>query len=165
MIRRRFKDGDIPPEVTHQELVKKAVAYLRYRKGHSVVIAELSTAAMEIPDAIGFKAGFSTIIECKASRADFLADQKKPFRVNPERGMGYYRYYMSLGGLLKLEEIPDKWGFIEIVKQNNMLAAHETIEPQPFYERNQQAEITMLVSTIRRLEISAAVFVQQEKEE
>ena len=37
-------------------------------------------------------------------------------------------------------------------------------EAEPFFETNKQAEITQLVSTIRRLEISATVFVQVEED-
>jgi len=45
-----------------------------------VAFKELKTAGIEIPDVIGFGSGFSIVIECKVSRADFLQDKKKPHR-------------------------------------------------------------------------------------
>lgn len=71
-----------------------------------------------MPDAIGFRAGVhkeaSVVVEVKVSRSDFLADQKKPHRVEPATGMGVYRYYMAPEGLIKVEELPMLWGLIEV---------------------------------------------------
>ncbi len=61
-------------------------------------------------DAILFCSSNSYMIETKISRADFLADFKKPHRV--DGGIGNYRYYACPEGLIKPDEVPDKWGLI-----------------------------------------------------
>jgi hypothetical protein len=74
----------------------------------------------EIPDAIGFRAGVfneaSVLVEVKVSRGDFLADVKKPHRVEPAKGMGAYRYFMVPEGLISADELPEKWGLIEVTR-------------------------------------------------
>ena len=50
----------------------------------------------EMPDAIGWKRGcHSVLVECKSSRADFLADREKPWRQKPENGAGCERFYLT----------------------------------------------------------------------
>src|SRR5438477_1925411 len=100
--------------IKHEKLVAKAVAWLRrYRCG--VVLSEQSCSSGETPDAIGWKrASHSVIVECKISRADFLADREKPFRRKPEIGMGCERYYLTLAELLKPDELPSGWGLLEL---------------------------------------------------
>jgi hypothetical protein len=74
--------------MTHAQLVNLAVDWLRrYRCG--VVLSEQACASGEMPDAIGWKGKCrSVVVECKVSRADFLADRLKPFRQNPEIALG-----------------------------------------------------------------------------
>ena len=63
--------------MTHETLVQKAVAWLR-GYGCGVVLSEQSCTSGETPDAIGWKrACHSVVVECKASRADFLVDREK----------------------------------------------------------------------------------------
>ena len=66
--------------MTHAQLVERAVRWLRaYRCG--VVLSEQACVSGEMPDAIGWKrASHSVLVECKVTRADFLADRGKPFR-------------------------------------------------------------------------------------
>ena len=67
-----------------------------------------------MPDAIGWKrACHSVVVECKISRADFFADQEKPFRQKPELGLGCERFYLTPAGLLHPEELPRGWGLLE----------------------------------------------------
>jgi hypothetical protein len=68
--------------------------------------------AREIPDAIGWRSYESYLVECKTSRADFLADLKKPHRVNPDWGMGDRRYYMTPPDLVQPDELPEHWGLL-----------------------------------------------------
>src|SRR5947209_3089529 len=97
---------------THQELVDIAARWARNR--HGVVVKEFACLHWEIADVIAFTAGYSTLIECKASRADFLADKKKVFRSHPEMGMGNYRIYCAPKGMIKESELPDGWALLEI---------------------------------------------------
>lgn len=147
--------------MTHKDLVKRARAWLSNSKNCTVVLSELSTSANEIPDGIGFRAvgGESTLIECKASRADFLSDYKKIFRRYLEMGMGDYRFFMVPARLVKPEEVPESWGLLEVYDYQ-IRVAKEAVRS----ESNKRAEVTMLVSVLRRLEISTAVFVRQEEQ-
>ncbi len=74
----------------HAELCVRGERWLRTR-GCRVVLRDPFKAAVytgECPDVIGWRDGHSILIECKASRADFLADKGKRFRAEPEIGMG-----------------------------------------------------------------------------
>lgn len=99
--------------MTHAECVEVASAYLNKRC--NVVLPEFFSHNSELPDVIGFNSrAESTMVECKVSRADFLKDKKKTFRVWSEKGMGDYRYYCCPKGLIKESEIPDGWGLLYI---------------------------------------------------
>ena len=96
--------------MTHAQLVEKAVEWLRaYRCG--VVLSEQACVSGEMPDAIGWKrASHSVLVECKISRADFLADRDKPFRQKQELGLGCERFYLTPPALLQLKELPARMG-------------------------------------------------------
>lgn len=71
--------------MTHGDLVKIAERWLiRYRKC-GAVITELVTFSIETPDAIGFRDGSSTWVECKASRLIWVNENGKPrMQVGPK---------------------------------------------------------------------------------
>jgi len=107
---------------THKELVEIGYRWIQRSKqrntlgcyvGCSVAFKELVTHAQEQPDVIGFNSYNSILIECKATRSDFLSDKNKPFREHPETGMGEYRFYLTNKDLVKPEEVPEKWGLLE----------------------------------------------------
>ena len=146
---------------SHRELVKRCGAWLRSRKNCLVVMEELSTQNTETPDAIGFHgAGGSILVECKTSRADYLADANKIFRRCEAMGMGDVRYFATPKGLLKADELPEGWGLLE-VGVHQIREAKEPVRKQA----DKCAEVKMLMSAIRRLEISSAVFVSREPDE
>lgn len=161
------KEDELEP-MAHKELVNKAAKWLRTtnRNIHfrcSIVIAELVTANSEVPDVLGFRYGSSVLIECKASRADFLSDKKKYFRREPENGMGDVRYFFAPKGLISEEELPEGWGLLECSSMSSSVRLKK--ESEGFKNADKHAEVIMLASVIRRLEISTAVFVQREEEE
>lgn len=88
-------------------------------------------------DAIGFRAGVSDegsiLVEVKTSRADFFADRQKRFREIPERGLGHYRYYMAPAGMVAVDELPEKWGLIEIKgskrPEAKLIHGHHLLKP------------------------------------
>lgn len=98
----------------HAELVEKAARWLA-SQGNAVVITDMASSAPETPDAIGWTGRFSTLIECKASRSDFLADASKPFRGSRgvDRAMGHWRYYLTPRGMVRPTELPVGWGLLE----------------------------------------------------
>ena len=68
-------------EITHKALVRRLAKWLKYTKRMTVVMSELSTRNSETPDVMGWIGNaHSILIECKASRQDFLADKNKWFR-------------------------------------------------------------------------------------
>jgi len=108
--------------VTHSELCSLAVRWLKRpnsAKGHGCIVAVSECRAEmdgECPDAIGFRAGWhegSVLVECKVSRADFLADKAKPHR-RAGAGMGTWRYYMAPTGVIRAEDLPERWGLLEV---------------------------------------------------
>ena len=60
----------------------------------------------------------NALVECKTSRADFLADQAKPHR--QAGGVGNWRYYMAPEGIISVHELPDKWGLVEVNHRGHM---------------------------------------------
>lgn len=140
----------------HAFLIVQSTQWLQ--KKCSVVITDLVTGAGEIPDAIGWKNGHSILIECKASRADFLADRHKPFRRESVRGMGDGRYFCVPKGMIQVEELPQGWGLLEWtgkkLKETHKPGRRPTTE-EPIFD-GRRREIELLVSALRRLGQPAA---------
>ena len=137
--------------VTHDRLVQSAVAWLR-RYGCGVVLSEQSCSTGETPDAIGWKrACHSVIVECKLSRADFLADREKPFRQNSKLAMGCERYYLATSGLIAPEELPAGWGLLEI-RGREIATIHQS-EKNLRFARGFRREMNLLLASLRRVEV------------
>ena len=149
-------------DLTHADLVKIAGRWLRNTAGCPVVLEELcaATANGENPDAIGWYTGRSMLIECKVSRSDFLADRKKPFRAEPSKGLGLYRYYMAPKGLLRAAEMPTGWGLLEVSGRRVVLTSghepktwHQGHNPWAFERRFHEGEMQMLLSAMARIKV------------
>jgi hypothetical protein len=137
--------------MTHAQLVEKAVRWLRrYRCG--VVLSEQACVSGEMPDAIGWKrACHSILIECKVTRADFLADRAKPFRLKPEQGVGCERFYLVPAGMVRCEELPAGWGLLELDRGKIEIArasAKNLRTPIGF-----RYEMNLLLASLRRVEV------------
>ena len=131
--------------LNHNELVSLAAKYLE--RTCPIVITEMHLGG-EAPDAIGWKnTGMSVIIECKTSYSDFKADFKKPFRAQPNRGVGELRYYLCEPNKLPLDEIPKSWGLIE-VKNGRYYVRRKPIL-QVWYNTIQERKL--LISALRRM--------------
>lgn len=102
-------------DITHDELVKRAVRWMKNSYGCGVAVPELVTYAKENPDAVGWKDNGQTtvIIECKTSKSDYIADQEKTTRRNPKLCAGDIRYYFTPPNLLRPDEIDPVWGLLE----------------------------------------------------
>ena len=137
--------------MTHAQLVQKAVVWLRsYRCG--VILSEQACLSGEMPDAIGWKrACHSVLVECKVSRADFLADGDKPFRQKPAMGLGCERFYLTPAAVLRPEELPVGWGLLECHNRKIKL-----LHPAARNHRSAAGfryEMNLLLASLRRVEI------------
>lgn len=95
---------------THKLLVELGERWLK-RQGFPIVAAELaSTGTREQADVIGFRSGATAMIEAKASRADFLADARKPHRA--AGGLGTYRFYLCPPEIIAQCDLPERWGLL-----------------------------------------------------
>lgn len=130
--------------VSHPSLVAVASKWLQ--KKHAVVITELATTGEE-PDAIGWRGTHSTLVECKISRADFNADKSKWFRREAWQGIGTHRYFLTVPGIIRVEELPEKWGLLELTGERVRMVR----ESEHFGEVNHRHEIGILLSTLRRI--------------
>lgn len=139
----------------HSELVQVASDWLKkskYKNGQCmggpcpIIVTELSTMAWEQPDALGWHSGRTILIEVKVSRSDFFADAKKPFRMNPETGLGQMRWYLCPEGLLTPEEMPPQWGLLWAQDDGKV-----RVKKDPEMQKcNRDAEALILISVIRR---------------
>lgn len=132
---------------THAALCELAVRWLQRshsQGGHGCRIAfkeVRSGYSGETPDAIGFRPGphfmdGTVVVECKVSRADFLADSKKPHRKNTA-GLGRFRYYMAPLGLIDPAELPAGWGLLGVSPAGHVkrLAGACVVPEGPHYEQ------------------------------
>jgi len=91
------------------------------------------------------------VVECKASRADFLVDREKPFRRQPQSGMGCERFYLAPARLLDPSELPEGWGLLEV--RNRSL---EMVSPSSKSLRSARGfrhEMNLLLASLRRVEV------------
>lgn len=141
--------------LTHNELVERAVKWLR-DYGCGIVLSEQYCASGEVPDAIGWK-GFcrSVLVECKISRADFLADAGKPFRVKPHEGLGCERYYLAPAGLIAPAELPPHWGLLECTG-STVRRAVKAGRVDLRSAGGVMKEMNLLLASLRRVEVRIA---------
>lgn len=131
--------------LNHSQLVAVAAKWLSKRC--VIVVTEIATNASEQPDALGWAyRGHSILVECKASRADFLADAQKSFRRYPQDGIGVQRYFLTMPGLISVGELPPKWGLLEVTGSRVRELAKSEI-----HECNNRSEIVVLSSLLRRV--------------
>lgn len=137
--------------MTHAQLVERAVRWLRgYRCG--VVLSEQACVSGEMPDAIGWKqACHSVLIECKVTRADFLADREKPFRVKPEKGVGSERFYLTPPALIQSNELPPGWGLLEL--RRGRVEIIQTSAKNLRTATGFRYEMNLLLASLRRVEV------------
>lgn len=118
-------------ELNHNNLCGIAVRWLKRPSsggGHGchIAVSEVRSGySGEVPDAIGFRAAGSfddgsIVVEVKVSRSDFLADAKKPHRSGETLGMGNWRYYMCPEGVIKPEDLPEKFGLLYVNKRGHV---------------------------------------------
>ena len=137
--------------MNHPKLVEAAIAWLRrYRCG--IVLSEQGCASGEMPDAIGWKGKcHSVVVECKVSRADFLADAEKPWRAKAEIALGCERYYLAPRGLLRPEELPPGWGLLET--HGREIVVIQKSRKNLRHPGGLMNEMNLLLASLRRVEV------------
>ena len=151
--------------MTHKQLVDAAYQWVLKRTSCGMAFKDFYTNCCngERPDVIGFQSwGTSVLVECKASRSDFLSDRKKSFRANPQLGMGTYRFYCCPTGLLTQADLPEKWGLIYVNEKgryrtvfnpyNANRGDYSNIWSNGF-EQNLRAEHGVMYSALRRIHL------------
>ena len=145
--------------MTHDDLVIRAEKWLK-NQNCGVVFNDrfqATTFSGEQPDALGFRSGCSIMIECKASRADFLADKKKRFRKEPELGVGDWRFYMCPPKVIEVHDLPENWGLLWVypkkVQQVHGIPANTEWQSKRPFVRSKDGEIRIMYSALRRLKI------------
>jgi hypothetical protein len=138
---------------SHALLVEKAVEWLRTRYRCGIILSEQYCATGEVPDAIGWKGScHSVLVECKVSRADFLADATKSFRLKPQEGLGCERYYLAPEGMIGAAELPAGWGLLEYAKRTISImkrAQRKSLRT----EVGLMKEMNLLLASLRRVEV------------
>lgn len=147
-------------QYSHDDLCEIAESFLKRNKCGVVFSDKFRaiTTTGEQPDAMGFRSGASILIECKTSRSDFLADRKKKFRKDPSLGMGDWRFMLTPENLIKVDELPENWGLLEVMASGKVRKKHGWpsnalwITDAPF-KSNLRAENMYMYSALRRMEI------------
>ncbi|HEY6304894.1 MAG TPA: hypothetical protein VI488_00375 [Candidatus Angelobacter sp.] len=139
--------------MTHQHLVHLAEDWLRSRYRCGIVLSEQSCGSGETPDVIGWKGKCrSVVVECKISRADFFADQEKPFRKCPQLSMGCERFYLAPAGMIGKDDLPATWGLLECKGREVRIA----VKPNRLSQRSETGlmwEMNLLLASLRRVEV------------
>lgn len=100
----------------HRTIAEKATRLIMRLHGCTLGAVEFTGGGGlgESVDGLVVSSSAVYVIEAKVSRADFLADKKKPHRADPNLALGQYRYYACPEGMIKPEELPEKWGLIYV---------------------------------------------------
>lgn len=147
--------------MTHKELVEIGYKWCLSKCGFA--IKELVTHNAEQPDVIGFNSNGTFLLEAKASRSDFLADKKKSFRATPRYGMGDWRFFIAPKGLIKIEELPQMWGLIEVNEKGKAICTYNPFGKGNFYgswerhEKCEGCERNVMYSALRRLQQNKSI--------
>jgi len=145
-------------QYSHNNLVGLAKKWLQ-NQGCGYVVSELKSMCMEIPDAFGLRADRTILVECKTSRSDFLKDAKKPFRINPNQGIGDFRFYLCPENLIHKEDLPEKWGLLwydgKKIKKIHAPKGNVWNNQEEFrHEKSMEKEYCLIYSILRRLNAS-----------
>lgn len=110
----------VAEKMTHAELVEISHRWLSHELQCSFVLREMRHLhdMGEIQDAPGIKISWgeigSILVECKATRADYLADRQKKFRQDSRGGVGAFRFFCAPGGIILPEDLPPRWGLVVV---------------------------------------------------
>jgi len=141
---------------THSELCDKTAKYLQTTGDGHIVAIELHSELKEIPDVYAVYRHFTIMCEIKASRSDFRKDKRKSFRIRPSEGVGTYRYYVCPENLIKVEDLPPKWGLIWVFEDGSVRMIkgkafkHKRNDNAHTFQANYRLEYKAMYSLLRR---------------
>ena len=117
-------------KLSHRQLCELGARFLNqdYTSYGWHILIETGYRA-ENPDVFAFTKYYSCLIECKASRSDFLADKKKPFRQNPQLGIGLRRFYLVNNGVATQEDMPEGWQLLIAYDKDTILMPEDYLPP------------------------------------
>lgn len=138
-------------------LMKKPWAGIKY------TAVELICQGLEQTDVYGTNGFDSYIIEVKTNRSDFVNDLKKKVRREQFKKYqtGNWRYYLAPKGIIKIDQLPEKWGLIEYDIENDTMCLTREAEYQTC---NNFGDITILCSIMRREGIKKQIFNYRKNE-
>lgn len=140
--------------MTHSDLVELAVHWLRASYRCGIILSEQACCTGEVPDVIGWKARCrSVLVECKISRADFLADRGKPWRLDVQGALGCERFYLAPAGLIATAELPPGWGLLEVRGRKVEIAVACSKRKSLRTPEGLLNEMNLLLASLRRVEI------------
>jgi hypothetical protein len=140
--------------MTHADLVELAVKWLRGRYRCGIVLSEQACCTGEVPDVIGWKGRCrSVVVECKITRADYLADRGKPWRQNSETAVGCERFYMAPAGLIAGAELPAGWGLLAVRGRKVEIAVASSTRRSLRSAEGMMHEMNLLLASLRRVEV------------
>ena len=140
--------------MTHADLVDLAVHWLRSRYRCGIILSEQACCSGETPDVIGWKKRCrSVVVECKISRADFLADRNKPWRINSDIALGCERFYLAPQGLIRPDELPNGWGLLEVHRREVRVAVPVSPRRNLRSAEGLMNEMNLLLASLARVEV------------
>ena len=140
--------------MTHPALVELAVRWLRTSYRCGIILSEQACCSGEVPDVIAWKARCrSVLVECKVTRADFLADGDKPWRLDPRNALGCERFYMAPAWLIAAAELPPGWGLLEVRGRKVEIAVACNKRKSLRTPEGLLNEMNLLLASLRRVEI------------
>lgn len=111
----------------HDTLLAHTLTWCR-GQDQQIILAELPAGRI-IPDVLAFESPYRptcTLFEVKVSRSDFHADRKKPLHKRPDEFPGQFRYYVTPPGLVTVEELPERWGLLEVGARSTRMVHRAT---------------------------------------
>lgn len=127
-------------------------------KKYRYVAVEICTWGSENTDVWGLgNFNDSVVIEVKVSRSDFLNDKKKFCRSQTAENLHYQagrvRWYLCPEGIIKKDELPEKWGLLYW----NGKKVYPVVAPKP-YDNTSAADMNILTSILRRERFQEGIF-------